>query len=85
MVDDHGTLSEHGNEVSMKKNLSCVIHVGGLGDGTYENEKRLTSVFGKFGGVVAVTLQRRREVSFQWKNPDFLIKSPDFLLKMLIL
>ena len=25
------------------------------------------------------------QVSFQWKNPDFLLKNPEFLLKMLIL
>ena len=24
---------------------------------------------------------RLLEVSFQWKNPDFLLKNPDFLLK----
>ena len=27
------------------------------------------------------TTQRFQQVSFQWKNPDFLIKNPDFLLK----
>ena len=25
------------------------------------------------------------QVSFQWKNPDFLFRNPDFLLKKLIL
>ena len=25
--------------------------------------------------------ERDEEVSFQWKNPDFLLKNPDFLLK----
>ena len=25
--------------------------------------------------------ERRAEVSFQWKKPDFLLKNPDFLLR----
>ncbi len=60
MVQDTGTLQERKKE--MKGLQARVIHVGGLGDGTHENEKRLTKVFGQFGTVLACTLQRRREV-----------------------
>ena len=34
--------------------------------------------------VIADMLKENRgleQVSFQWKNPDFLLKNPDFLLK----
>ena len=33
-----------------------------------------------FVGTSAITATTG--VSFQWKNPDFLVKNPDFLLKM---
>ena len=33
------------------------------------------------GGAAAVAAELAAEVSFQWKNPDFLLKNPDFLLK----
>ena len=60
IVQDTGTLQEHKKE--MQEVRARVIHVGGLGDGTHENEKKLTKVFSKFGTVVACTLQRRRQV-----------------------
>lgn len=75
MVENPGTLQELKNE--LQEIRSRVIHVGGLGDGTHENEKKLTEVFSKFGTVVACTLQRRREVEDGQKKVSWALISFD--------